>query len=318
MLSQKKLINNNMMCVQKKIYKIDDSEKNALTVKPGEVFEAKVQNAFGKSFKDVKDFEDFLDPKNEEEKKSLNHPCTGPIVVDTDKKNISLAIKIMDVSITNAFQCISRSTGLLKDEFKGKRSCKIYSVKDNKIHFQDDDIIIKTHPKVGCIATIAEGDKRSPGRCTKNGGNIDLNYLDKGSTIYLPIDNDVAKFVIGDLHACQGNGEAAGIAIEADGKVELKVDVVDKIPFPVIDDKHRMIIIGWGDDLEGAAKTATENTIQFLQRIFPICDWSREEVYKFISAEGNIVLGNSTGKVKTCAVMFEKGRITNKYGFSII
>ena len=303
--------------ISKKIYKVDPAAPSITTVRPGESFLVNVQNAFGKTFKNVSEFEAFLSPENEQEKNSLNHPLTGPIEIDTKNKDCSLAITIEDVKITNAFQCVSKSTGFLKDRFTD-RACEIFDVKDgNLLKMKDGDLVIRTHPKIGFISTI-DNQERSAGRSSENGGNLDLNFLDKGSTIYLPVNAKKARLLIGDLHACQGNGEAAGIAIEADGQIQLRAEVVDKIPFPVIDDKHRLIIVGWGETLEKAAEKVTENSIEFLKRIFPFCHWGDIDVYKFISAEGNVVLGNASGKVKTCGMVFHKRRISNKYDFPIL
>lgn len=302
--------------VDRLVYGVSDKHDTALVMNPGETITLKLQNAYGKSFSSVEEFEAFLSDDNKEEKKRLNHPCTGPIEVRTDQENISLAIQILDSKATRGYQSVSKSTGFLKDEYT-MRSCDVIDIADDqKLKFKDGDLILKTHPKLGFIATLDHED-RSPGRACENGGNIDLNYLDKGSIIYLPVNNDRARFLVGDLHACQGNGEAAGIAIEADGEVTLKVDIVDKINFPVIDDKHRMIIVGWGASPEQCFKQATENTIEYFKRVFPFCDWEEVDIYKFISAEGNLVLGNSTGNVVTCGMVFYKKRLFNKYNFPV-
>ena len=51
-----------------------------------------------------------------------------------------------------------------------------------------------------------------PRRC---GGNIDCKELVAGTTLYLPIPVDGARFSAGDGHAAQGDGEVSGTAIEA-------------------------------------------------------------------------------------------------------
>ena len=229
--------------VNKLVYGVSDNLETALVINPGETITLELKNAYGKSFSSVEEFEAFLSEENNEEKKRLNHACTGPIEVRTDQKDISLAIQILGSKATKGYQSISKSTGFLKNDYT-TRSCDVIDIADDqKLLFKDGDLILNTHPKIGFIATL-DSEDRSAGRACENGGNIDLNYLDKGSIIYLPVNSSRARFLVGDLHACQGNGEAAGIAIEADGEVTLKVDIVDKINFPVIDDKHRIIIVG--------------------------------------------------------------------------
>lgn len=302
--------------ISDKVYKIDPSLQPGTRVKPGEIFKVNVQNAFGKSFQTLAEFEEFMSPENDEEKRRLNHPCTGPIEIITDRTNISLAVHIHDFKVSRGFQCISKSTGLLKDQFKD-RECMIYDVtSDGHLQFHGGDLRMRATPKLGFIATM-DHEIRSCGRASENGGNLDLNFLDQGSSIYLPVNHNKPLLLLGDLHLCQGNGEASGIAVEADGEITLQVDVIDKIDFPVINHKHNLVVVGWGDTIDQALQKSVQNTIQFLKRIFPFCDWTDGEIYKFISAEGNLTMGNATGKVKTCGTVFYKRRITNKYLFPV-
>lgn len=299
--------------ITQKIHSIDNTHESAALVNPGELFVVKVQNAFGESFESESDFLAFM--QDDEKKKRLSHPCTGPIEVLTSEQNISLAIHVVDIKASKGFQCISKSTGFLKDKFH-ERSCAIIDF-ENASHVQyNKDVVISTMPTIGFISTL-DATKRSAGRACENGGNIDLNYLEKNSTIYLPVNDTRARIAVGDLHICQGNGEAAGIAIEADGEVTLKIDIVDKINFPIIHTPRRLVIVGWGDSIDAALKRCTENSLIYLKRVFPLCHWSDVDIYKFISAEGNLVLGNSTGNVITCGMVFHVPRVLNKYEFPI-
>lgn len=303
--------------INHKVYHIDPSHEPCAQVMPGEIFQVDLQNAFGKSFQSISEFEAFMSPANTEEKQRLNHPCTGPIEVMTERSDISLAVHILDFKISRGYQCISKSTGLLKDQFID-RECVIYEVDQNwTLHFHEEDLRMRGSPKLGFITTV-DKEVRSCGRACHNGGNLDFNFLDKGSTIYLPVNHEKPILLLGDLHICQGNGEAAGIAVEADGEVTLKVEIVDKVNFPVIDHKNNLVVVGWGETVEEALKKSVENTIHYLQRIFPFCDWTPGEIYKFISAEGNLTMGNSTGRIKTCSTVFYKKRLTNKYLFPVL
>lgn len=227
------------------------------------------------------------------------------------------AVQLLDFKVTKGYQCISRSTGLLKGRFE-QRMCAIYDVdKDWNLHFRGKDLRMHGSPKLGFISTI-DHQVKSCGIACENGGNIDLNFLDLGSVIYLPVNFPKARILIGDLHICQGNGEAAGVGVEADGEITLKIDIVDKVNFPVIHHKQNLVVVGWGDTVEVALQKSVENAIAYLKRIFPFSNWSEGEIYKFISAEGNLTMGNSTGRVKTCGTVFFKKRITNKYLFPVI
>lgn len=46
------------------------------------------------------------------------------------------------------------------------------------------------------------------------GGNLDINELGVGATLYLPVEVEGAKFYTGDPHFVQGDGEVALTALE--------------------------------------------------------------------------------------------------------
>jgi len=301
---------------ENKVQKIDSRIPHTIEINPWEEIKIELKNAFGKSFQDVEAFEQFMSEANNEEKKAFNHPCTGPIKINTQKENIWLEIEIIDIIATRWYQCISKSTWFFKDQFH-ERNCEIFEVQDNKIFLHHWDIVLKAKPKLGFISTI-DTEVRSVGRCSNNGWNIDLNYLDKWSKIYLPVNFKTPLIVIWDLHICEWNGEIAWMWIEADGEIIIKVNIVDKINFPIIDDKHRLIIVWWGTDAHESQKQWAENCFVYFKRLFPFCNWSEEDIYKFISAEWNIEIWNATGNIKTCWIIFHKNRILNKYWFSIL
>ena len=66
------------------------------------------------------------------------------------------------------------------------------------------------------------------------GGNIDINELGKGSTVYYPVQVPGALFYTGDSHFVQGDGEVALTALEGSARATLKFTLLkagkDKIP----------------------------------------------------------------------------------------
>ncbi|MDB4324856.1 acetamidase/formamidase family protein [bacterium] len=55
----------------------------------------------------------------------------------------------------------------------------------------------------------------------EHGGNMDIRYIGRGATVYLPCYLDGCGLAVGDLHYAQGDGEVAGTAIEMDATVTL-------------------------------------------------------------------------------------------------
>lgn len=275
-------------------------------VLPGEIFKVSVQNSFGKNFDAVPEFESFL-----KEKKIDSSPITW-VEIETDRKPLSLAVRFLDLKATKGYQAISTDRGILKRFFEP--SGTLHEVgKDQIFRFKQNDLCMRGSPKLGFIATGGESHDIS-----ENGGEIAFNFIDKESIVYLPVTSEKPLLGFGKLHICQGNGEVAGFGVEADGELLVQVTLVDQIPFPLIDHRDYFCIVGWGPSFGEAIESSTQNTIQFLRRVFPFTDWSEAELYKFISAEGNLTFGNSTGIKKSCAMVFYKKRITNKYFFPIL
>jgi acetamidase/formamidase len=304
-----------MKQISTQIYQADPLQDSCAQVHPGELISIALKNSFGKSFSSEKEFEEFMRPENERNR--LTCPCAGPIEVLAAKSDISLAVRIVDMKATRGYQCISLESGMMP-ELASDRMCQIYEMNDHEtLHFKNDDLVMRGSPKLGFIATLGEQINNFD-YVSKNGGKISLNFIDKGSVVYLPVNAALPRLIFGELHVCQGNGEVGGYAVEADGEVIVQIDIVDKIDFPVIDHKHYLTIVGCGITVQEAIRSSIENTIKFMKRIFPFSDWSEGELYKFISAEGNMTLGNSTGPMKSCGTVFFKKRLTNKYNFPVL
>lgn len=268
-------------------------------ISPGEIFKVSVQNTFGQNFA-------------EDEVLKESAPITW-IEVETDQKPISLAIRFLDLKAIRGYQAISPARGILKHLFELNRTH--YEIGEDQIlYFKEMDLCMRGSPKLGFLATQGEADDIS-----ENGGEIALNFIDKGSIVYLPVTSSEKPLLgFGKLHICQGNGEIAGYGVEADGELTVQVTLIDQIPFPLIDHRDYFSIIGWGETFGEAIESSTRNTIYYLKRVFPFIDWNEAEIYKFISAEGNLTFGNTTGLKKSCAMVFYKKRITNKYFFPIL
>lgn len=74
-------------------------------------------------------------------------------------------------------------------------------------------------------ATVGEEAARTvPPR--ENGGNVDIKNLSSGSRLYFPVFVPGALLSIGDVHFCEGDGEATWNAIEMDGETWIRVGVL--------------------------------------------------------------------------------------------
>jgi len=106
------------------------------------------------------------------------------------------------------------------------------------------------------------------------GGNIDINELGVGATLYLPVQVAGALFYTGDPHFAQGDGEVALTALEAPLRATFRLTVLPQgspeipggSPFthPFAETADYWIPIGLDADLDEAMKQAVREGIDFL------------------------------------------------------
>jgi acetamidase/formamidase len=105
-------------------------------------------------------------------------------------------------------------------------------------------------------------------------GNLDINELTVGATLYIPIQVDGAMFYAADPHFAQGDGEVALTAVEGSLRSTFRLTVLKPgdpaLPLPApmknpfAENKKFWIPIGLNSDLNEAMKDATRQTILFL------------------------------------------------------
>ena len=119
----------------------------------------------------------------------------------------------------------------------------------------------------------------------KNGSNMDLNELQEGTTIFIPILLKGGLVWTGDSHCRQGNGEVNLTGLECAYReivMQLIVRKDMKLEWPRMETKCDWMMRGFGEDLNKAMVNATRETVNFLasQKIVPL---NRYEAYSLAS-----------------------------------
>ena len=143
-------------------------------------------------------------------------------------------------------------------------------------------------PKAGPPTKDAKG-RTSTLRPWKNGSNMDLNELQEGSTLFIPIFLKGGLIWTGDSHCRQGNGEVNLTALECAYREIVIQPVIRKdlkIDWPRAETRTHYIMMGFDEDLNEAMKIATRETVKFLaeQKMVPM---SRDEAYALTSMVGD-------------------------------
>jgi acetamidase/formamidase len=130
------------------------------------------------------------------------------------------------------------------------------------------------------------------------GGNIDFRHLTAGATLYLPVFNDGALFYTGDGHACQGDGEVDGTAIEISltPTVQLVVHpgAGKSMNWPRAEDAACYYSMGMGPDVNAALQQAIRETVDFLMGR---ADITAAEAYALCSLAVDFRIGEAVNSV---------------------
>jgi acetamidase/formamidase len=105
------------------------------------------------------------------------------------------------------------------------------------------------------------------------GGNLDINELQVGSTLYLPVQVPGAGFFAGDPHYAQGDGEVALTALEAPLRATVRLTVLPRasaasllgvLGEPIAETATHWLPVGLHADLNEAMRRAVRAAVGFL------------------------------------------------------
>jgi acetamidase/formamidase len=217
------------------------------------------------------------------------HVVTGPIAVRGARPGDLLKITVLETTPRVPYGVISsrHGRGALDGEFPlGPDTYSAFAtVKDTadgtpsgwlplrpgaepSVHFP-------LNPFLGIMGVAVDGARRPhsvpPGR---HGGNIDINLLTAGSSLYLPVQVADALAYVGDPHFAQGDGEVSLTAMEASLRVKLRFDVVPEdeavrnfgvLTGPLARTPEFLVPTGMDEDLDTAVQNCVRAAVGLLQ-----------------------------------------------------
>ena len=208
------------------------------------------------------------------------HVLTGPIYIEGAAPGDMLEVRIhaLEHRVPYGVNNAGPRTGVVIDMLSAPTPKIIKFDLNRKVALFSADIEVPLSPFLGIMAVAPSRDmlmvsSRPPSRW---GGNMDLNKLGVGATLYLPVFNEGAQFFTGDPHAVQGDGEVNGTAIEASLTATLQF-VVHKgqgraMKWPRAEDAENYYVMGMDLDLDVALSEAVRESIAFLKTRYNLSD----------------------------------------------
>jgi len=268
---------------EKVVYRFSKDDPPIAHVAPGEIFSAATLDARSGQIKTVEDIHVYRrDPERA-------NPVTGPFYVDGVEPGDTLAVEILDVQV--APSGAGTATGGVLARRLGKRDCVIFKIQDGSAEY-NERIRIPLRPMVGTIGVAPAGKSIGSFYPGPHGGNMDLNFVRNGATVYLPVCVQGALLAFGDLHASMGDGELTGGGIDASGEVTLRTSFVKgkRRARPWIETPQSWITCSNAPTLEEAIEIATNDMVDMVSETVGI-PW--EHAYILIGACADARIGQA-------------------------
>ncbi len=152
-------------------------------------------------------------------------------------------------------------------------------------------VTLPYRPHIGTLSASPEIDSINSLTPDQHGGNMDLPDMGPGSITYLPVRTTGARLFIGDAHACQGDGEVCGTAVEYASTTTIRVDVIKgwTLEWPRLEREDFIMAIGSARPLEDAARIAYRELVLWMESEYGFERW---DAYMMLSQCGRVRLGN--------------------------
>jgi len=161
------------------------------------------------------------------------------------------------------------------------------------------------HPFLGIMGVAVSGNTRPhsvpPGT---HGGNIDINLLTVGSSLYLPVQVAGALAYVGDPHFAQGDGEVALTAMEASLRATLAFEVIPhgasiemfgELVGPMAETSEFLVPTGMNEDLDVAVQDCVRAAIALIQARYGL---DPAHAYAYLSAATDFNISQVVDLVK--------------------
>ncbi|MGA1837249.1 acetamidase/formamidase family protein [Herbiconiux sp. 11R-BC] len=233
------------------------------------------------------------------------HVVTGPIAVRGAKPGDLLKMTVLETSPRVPYGVISNRHGkgaLVGEMPQGAADVSVFAELQHTLEGTafgtlplvpggERSVRFPLNPFLGIMGVAVAGDERPhsvpPG---PHGGNIDINLLTVGSSLYLPVQVPGALAYVGDPHFAQGDGEVALTAMEASLRVTIRFELVDQtdarrefgeLAGPLAQTSEFLVPTGMDRDLDVAVQNCVRAALGLLEARYGM---DRALAYAYLSA----------------------------------
>lgn len=276
-------------------YTIGPYSDPVMTVKPGDRIVVWTKDAFEGRITSERD-----KPSDILEVPFLNPQC-GPILIEGAEKGDAVAVYVESMLPRGENP---RGTCCLIKEFGGlvgttytamlndplPEIVKKIDLDTEKVYWSDR-VTLPYKPHIGTLSCSPQIDSINSLTPDQHGGNMDMPDICPGHVCFLPVKVPGARLFVGDCHACQGEGEICGVAVEYPAIITLRVDLIKgwNIDWPRIETPELIMTVGSARPLEDAMRIAYRELVFWMMKEY---GFDKYDAYMLLSQVGKAKLGN--------------------------
>ena len=245
------------------------------------------------------------------------NPLTGPIYVEGAKRGDALAVEILEIQPYDgtAISRIHRGVGALSPTedtplLGQPPEERVYHYEQRGERFvcqENEKLSFAYCPFLGTVGTAPNYERISSVVPGPHGGNLDVRDVCPGHLLYLPVYTEGAKLYVGDAHACQGDGELCGTALEMSAKVTMRCWVLPqkKLEGPRIETETHLMTVAASKPLESAARMAYRALIDWMTEY----GWDALDAYQVVTQAGQMYLAQLVNPLYTMVASIPKSLV---------
>jgi acetamidase/formamidase len=278
-------------------YTIDFRHSPVLEVELGESFTLETEDAPSGTYRTLDDAARLLEAWYLNYSPSMANPVTGPVYVQGVDAGDTLIVHIerLDLDTQGAtfwrpghkplgdslkWSDLSKPTLVIGRLENGEVVMdEAATWEDGKVRRHPLGLRVRQSPFIGTIAVAPEREVETPGLGQGSwGGNMDVRDVRPGTRVLIPCYHKGALLYVGDVHACQGDTEFYGVALEIRSAVTLRCEVIKRrrVPFVRLEKDGSIISLACARPLEEAVWRAS---IQLMEWLIADYGCSQREAY---------------------------------------
>jgi amidase len=277
------------------IYFLDPATPPAITIDSGEELLVETWDAF-EGGRDASIFET----------QDVKGPASGPIFVNGADPGDTLKIEFLSIkpkAAEGAAHMVMSGRGFLNDDFTRPHCLSIGL--DGAELILPCGVRLPARPSMGFVATTPEYRQTTASDSGPYGGDIDMQELVDGSTLFLPVLVPGALLALGDCHAVVGDGAVAGTGAEcaSDTLIRVTVEKGKRLAAPRALTPDHFVVLSYGHDLDRAMREAVRQMVDFLVQERGMAPY---DAYTLLSLAGDIRVSRTFREISSVKMLLAR------------